>query len=161
GRGDEYIAGSTAHTYRYEGGGAAVLGGIQPQPIPFEPDGTLDLDKVRQVLKPADPHFARSRLLCLEHTQRGKPSGPESFRRARFFCDEVGLSLHLDGARLFNAVVATGGNAAEIAHCCDSVSVCLSKGLGAPAGSVLVGDEALIDEARRWRKVVGGGMRQA
>lgn len=161
GRGDEYIAGSTAHTYRFEGGGAAALGGIQPQPVPFEPDGTLDLEKVRDVLKPVDPHFARSRLLCLENTQGGRPTGPAYFARARAFCDEVGLSLHLDGARLFNAAVATGAAAAEIARHCDSVSVCLSKGLGAPAGSVLVGSKAFIEEARRWRKVVGGGMRQA
>src|SRR5690606_6962838 len=103
GRGDEYIAGSTAHTYRYEGGGAAALGGIQPQPVPFEPDGTLDLEKVRQVLKPPDPHFARSRLLCLENTQGGRATGLAYFEQARRFCDAERLALHLDGARLFNA----------------------------------------------------------
>jgi threonine aldolase len=161
GRGDEYIVGGTAHTYQYEGGGAAALGGIQPQPLPFEPDGTLNLDRVRELVKPLDPHFARSRLLCLENTQGGRPTGPEYFSRARALCDEMNLSLHLDGARLFNAAVATGCRAADIAGQCDSVSVCLSKGLGAPVGSVLVADRAFIDAARRWRKMVGGGMRQA
>jgi threonine aldolase len=161
GRGDEYIVGATAHTYQFEGGGAAALGGIQPQPLPFEADGTLDLDQVRALVKPIDPHFARSRLLCLENTQAGRPTGPAYFARARSLCDEAGLSLHLDGARLFNAAVATGSRAADIAGQCDSVSVCLSKGLGAPVGSVLVADEDFIHAARRWRKVVGGGMRQA
>jgi threonine aldolase len=161
GRGDEYIVGATAHTYQYEGGGAAALGGIQPQPLPFERDGTVNLDRVRELVKPLDPHFARSRLLCLENTQGGRPSGPEYFSRARALCDEMSLSLHLDGARLFNAAVATSCRAADIAGQCDSVSVCLSKGLGAPVGSVLVADQAFIGAARRWRKMVGGGMRQA
>ena len=161
GRGDEYIVGATAHTYQYEGGGAAALGGIQPQPIPFEADGTLDLDRVRAVVKPLDYHFARSRLLCLENTQAGRAAGADYFRRARARCAELKLCLHLDGARLFNAAVATGSRAADMAACCDSVSVCLSKGLGAPVGSVLVGGKDFIVRARRWRKVVGGGMRQA
>lgn len=161
GRGDEYIVGANAHTYRYEGGGAAVLGGIQPQPLPFEPDGTLDLAAVRGLIKPDDFHFARTRLLCLENTQAGRPTGPAYFAQARAFCDETGLALHLDGARLFNAAVAVGCDAADIARRCDSISICLSKGLGAPVGSVLVGSAPFIREARRWRKVVGGGMRQA
>ncbi|MEQ8483693.1 MAG: low-specificity L-threonine aldolase [Pseudomonadales bacterium] len=161
GRGDEYIVGATAHTYRYEAGGAAALGGIQPQPVPFADDGTLDLDAVRAVIKPDDVHFARSRLLSLENTQAGRASGPAYFARARALCDETGLALHLDGARLFNAAVATGCAAADIGRHCHSVSVCLSKGLGAPVGSVLVGSRPFITEARRWRKMVGGGMRQA
>lgn len=161
GRGDEFIAGSTAHCYMYEGGGAAALGGIQPQTLPFEPDGTLDLQAVRAGVKPVDPHFARTRLLCLENTQAGRAAGPGYSDSARALCDELGLSLHLDGARLFNAAIATGSRAADIAAPFDSVSVCLSKGLGAPVGSVLLGNRDFIDAARRWRKVVGGGMRQA
>ena len=161
GRGDEYIAGQEAHTYRFEGGGAAALGGIQPQPLPFRNDGTLDLAEVATVIKPDDYHFARTRLLCLENTQGGKPIGPAYFVRVRAFADQHGLAVHLDGARLFNAAVALGVDAHDIARRCDSVSVCLSKGLGAPVGSVLCGDKGFIAEARRWRKVLGGGMRQA
>jgi threonine aldolase len=161
GRGDEYIVGGRAHTFWYEGGGAAALGGIQPQTLPFEADGTLDLDAAAALVKPDDPHFARSRLLCLENTQAGRPIGPDYFVAARALCDRMGLRLHLDGARLFNAAVALGSQAADIARQCDSVSLCLSKGLGAPVGSVLVGSRAFIAAARRWRKMVGGGMRQA
>lgn len=160
-RGDEYIAGHSAHTYRFEGGGAAALGAIQPQPIPFEPDGTLDLDAVGAAVKPDDYHFARTRLLCLENTQSGKPLPMDYFPRARAFCDARGLSLHLDGARLFNAAVACGVEAVDIARHVDSVAFCLSKGLGAPAGSLLAGDADFVRSARRWRKVLGGGMRQA
>ncbi len=160
-RGDEYIVGQTAHTYRYEGGGGAVLGGIQPQPLPVQADGTLDLRDVEEAIKPIDPHFARTRLLCIENTQNGQPIGPEYFGEARRLVDRYELHLHLDGARLFNAAVALGVDAQDIAQHCDSVSICLSKGLGAPMGSVLVGNAEFIDGARRWRKVVGGGMRQA
>lgn len=160
-RGDEYIAGATAHTYQFEGGGGAAFGGIQPQTLPFEGDGTLDLEQVAALVKPADVHFARTRLLCLENTQAGKPTGPDYFAAARAVCDAAGINLHLDGARLFNAAAATDCEAADIACHCDSISVCLSKGLGAPAGSVLAGGQAFISEARRWRKMVGGGLRQA
>ena len=160
-RGDEYVAGATAHTYRFEGGGAAALGGIQPQTLPFEPDGTLDLESVEALIKPDNVHFARTRLLCLENTQDGKATGSGYFQRARELVDRHHLGLHLDGARYFNAAVATGEPSSAIAAPCDTVSVCLSKGLGAPVGSVLVGPEDFIHEARRWRKVVGGGMRQA
>ena len=160
-RGDEYIAGATAHTYQFEGGGGAAFGGIQPQPVPFEADGTLDLKRVAALVKPDDVHFANTRLLCLENTQSGKPTGPAYFADAREVCDSAGISLHLDGARLFNAAVATGCAAADIARYCHSVSICLSKGLGAPAGSMLVASKSFIDQARRWRKMVGGGMRQA
>ena len=160
-RGDEYIAGATAHTYRFEGGGAAALGGIQPQPMPFESDGTLDLGTVASLVKPDDVHFPVTRLLCLENTQDGKASGPDYFIAARDLCDDIGLSLHLDGARIFNAALATDCDVRAIAEPCHSVSVCLSKGLGAPVGSVLLGSEDFIKQARRWRKVVGGGMRQS
>ncbi len=160
-RGDEYIVGSIAHAYRAEGGGAAALGGIVPQPVPFQPDGTLDLQEVARLVKPRDVHFAVTRLLCLENTQDGKATGPAYFEAARRLCDAHGLSLHLDGARLFNAAIAVGCEPRAIAASCDSVSVCLSKGLGAPVGSVLLGSEDFIARARRWRKMVGGGMRQS
>ena len=160
-RGDEYIVGQQAHTYKYEGGGAAILGSIQPQPLEFEPDGTLDLQRVANAIKPDDFHFARSRLLCLENTVAGKVLPLAYLAEARRFTTEHGLQLHLDGARLFNAAVKLGVNAREISQYFDSVSVCLSKGLGAPVGSVLCGSQSLIKKARRWRKVVGGGMRQA
>jgi threonine aldolase len=160
-RGDEYVVGMDAHTYKYEGGGAAVFGSIQPQPIVQADDGTLPLDVVEQAIKPRDPHFARTRLLCLENTWHGRALPHAYLRDARALCDRHGIALHLDGARLYNAAVADGVAPREIARHFDSVSVCLSKGLGAPVGSVLLGTRALIDEARRWRKVAGGGMRQA
>ncbi len=160
-RGDEYIVGMEAHTYKFEGGGAAVLGSIQPQPIPNAPDGTVPLDAVERAIKPIDPHFARTKLLCLENTWHGRPLPMDYLRDARALCDRRGLGLHLDGARLFNAAVALGLPARDIAQFFDSVSVCFSKGLGAPVGSVLVGRKVLIDDARRWRKVCGGGWRQA
>ncbi len=159
-RGDEYIVGQAAHTYRYEGGGAAVLGSIQPQPIEFEPDCTLNLDKVRANLKPDDCHFARSRLLCLENTCSGVVVPLDYHVRAANFCAENGLALHLDGARLFNATQKQGVDLEEITRHYHSVSLCISKGLGAPAGSLLVGSRALIDEAHKWRKMLGGGLRQ-
>ncbi|MDI9238245.1 low-specificity L-threonine aldolase [Lysobacter sp. LF1] len=160
-RGDEYIVGMDAHTYKYEGGGAAVLGSIQPQPIVHAPDGTLPLDAVERAIKPIDPHFARTRLLCLENTWHGRALPLDYLAQARELCDRRGLSLHLDGARMFNAAVALRVAPREITQHFDSVSVCLSKGLGAPVGSVLLGTRALIETATRWRKVVGGGMRQA
>ncbi len=160
-RGDEYIVGADAHTYRWEGGGAAVLGSIQPQPIAQDADGTLPLDKVAAAIKPIDPHFPRSKLLALENTWWGRALPLDYLAAARALTRERKLALHLDGARLFNAAVACGVPAREITRHFDSVSVCLSKGLGAPVGSVLVGSAALIDKARRWRKVAGGGWRQA
>jgi len=161
GRGDEYIAGQTAHCYRFEGGGAAVLGSVQPQPIDFEPDGTLDLAKVSRAVKPDDPHFPRTRLLCLENTHAGKVLPLDYLAAAGRFCRERGLSLHLDGARLFNAAVKLGVPARAIAGECHTVSFCLSKGLGAPVGSLLCGSRDFVATARRWRKALGGGMRQA
>lgn len=160
-RGDEYLVGADAHTYKFEGGGAAVLGSIQPQPIPHDVDGSLPLDRLAAAVKPVDPHFARTKLLALENTWHGRVLPQDYLRAAHDFARERGLALHLDGARLFNAAVAGGMPAREIARHFDSVSVCLSKGLGAPVGSVLVGAAALIDRARRWRKVTGGGWRQA
>ncbi|GGA23066.1 low-specificity L-threonine aldolase [Dyella nitratireducens] len=160
-RGDEYIVGADAHTYKFEGGGAAVLGSIQPQPIPHDVDGTLPLDKVTAAIKPIDPHFARTRLLALENTWHGRVIPQDYLHAARDFTRERGLALHLDGARLYNAAVAGGVSPRNIAQHFDSVSVCLSKGLGAPVGSVLVGSAVLVEKARRWRKVAGGGWRQA
>ena len=161
-RGDEYLVGMDAHTYKYEGGGAAVLGSIQPQPIVNAPDGTLPLEAVAAAIKPAgDPHFARTRLLALENTWHGRVLPLPYLAQARDLAKAHGLGYHLDGARLYNAAVACGVPAREITRHFDSVSVCLSKGLGAPVGSVLAGSRALVDKARRWRKVLGGGWRQA
>jgi threonine aldolase len=160
-RGDEYIVGMDAHTYKYEGGGAAVLGSIQPQPLVHADDGTLPLDAVERAIKPIDPHFARTRLLCLENTWHGRALPLDYLAQARALCDRRGLALHLDGARMFNAAVALGVAPRDVTAHFDSVSVCLSKGLGAPVGSVLLGTRELIETAKRWRKVVGGGMRQA
>ncbi len=160
-RGDEYIVGQRAHTYRFEGGGAAVLGSIQPQAIDFQEDGTLDLGEVARNIKPDDFHFARTRLLCLENTQEGKVLPLDYLERASALARDHGLSIHLDGARVFNAAVKLRVPVREITRHFDTISFCLSKGLGAPVGSVLCGTWEIIDKARRWRKVLGGGMRQA
>ena len=161
GRGDEYIVGQQAHTYKYEGGGAAVLGSIQPQPIDGEADGSLDLVKVEAAIKQDDFHFARTRLLALENTMQGKVLPLSYLEAARELCTRRGLALHLDGARLYNAAIKLGVPARDITQYFDSVSVCLSKGLGAPVGSVLCGSHEVVGRARRLRKMVGGGMRQA
>jgi threonine aldolase len=160
-RGDEYIVGQAAHTYKYEGGGAAVLGSIQPQPIENAPDGSLPLERIIAAIKPVDDHFARSRLLALENTIGGKVLLEEYVQAATKLARERGLATHLDGARVFNAAVASGKPVGELTAPFDSISICCSKGLGAPVGSVLVGSRSLIEVARRWRKVLGGGMRQA
>jgi threonine aldolase len=168
-RGDEYIVGQMAHTYRWEGGGAAVLGSVQPQPLEHQPDGTLALKDIEAAIKPDDSHFARSRLLALENTIGGKPLPMAYLADATALVRRRGLATHLDGARLFNAAVAIaqarGGDpraiAREMAGHFDSVSVCFSKGLGAPVGSALVGSREFIRGAHRWRKMLGGGMRQA
>ncbi len=160
GRGDEYIVGQLAHTYRYEGGGAAVLGSIQPQPLPNQPDGTIKLDDIAGAIKPDDPHFARTRLLALENTWSGQVLPASYVAEACALAHSRGLATHLDGARLFNAAVASGRPAAELARDFDSVSICFSKGLGAPVGSMLVGSHELIQRALRVRKMVGGGLRQ-
>ena len=160
GRGDEYIVGQLAHTYRYEGGGGAVLGGIQPQPVPQQPDGTLALADIEAAIKPDDAHFARSRLLTLENTWNGQVLPADYLAQAVTLARRHGLATHLDGARLFNAAVASGVPAGQIASRFDSVSVCFSKGLGAPAGSALCGSRDFIQRAHRMRKLTGGGMRQ-
>jgi threonine aldolase len=160
-RGDEYIVGQDAHTYKYEGGGAAVLGSIQPQPLVMAADGTIPLESIAAAIKPRDFHFAVTRLLSLENTMGGQALPLAYIAAAAALARVHGLALHLDGARLFNAVVKQGVEVKEIAAPFDSVSICLSKGLGAPVGSVLCGSRELIDSARRWRKMLGGGMRQA
>ncbi len=160
-RGDEYIVGQQAHTYKYEGGGAAVLGGIQPQPLDFSEFGGFDLRQVEDVIKPLNDHFARTRLLCLENTMQGKVLPIQYLIDANRLASARDLTLHLDGARVFNAAVALRVDLNAITKHFTTVSVCLSKGLGAPAGSVLLGSMEFIREARRWRKVTGGGMRQS
>jgi len=162
-RGDEYLVGQSAHTYRYEAGGAAVLGGIQPQPIEMGPDGAIALADIERYIKPKPNmnHFANSKLLCLENTKDGAILSADYIRDAQQLGRDHGLSLHLDGARLWNAAIGSSVAPADIAAGFDTVSVCLSKGLGAPVGSVLVGRADLVVEARRWRKMLGGGMRQA
>ena len=162
GRGDAFIAGQNAHCYAFEGGNAAVLGSIQPQPIAHESDGTMRLDKVEALIHDdSDLHYAPTRLLALENTFGGKVLPLEYMRAAGELARKHGLGFHLDGARAFNACVKLGVDIAEFTAPFDTVSICLSKGLGAPVGSVLVGPKALIDKANRNRKMLGGGMRQA
>jgi len=160
-RGEEYIVGQEAHTYRYEAGGAAVLGSVQPQPLNNAADGTIPLQDIEAAIKPDDSHFARTRLLALENTIGGKVLPAGYCAAARELADAHHLAMHLDGARLWNAAVKQGVSPRAIAQDFDSVSVCLSKGLGAPVGSVLCGGRDYIKAARRWRKMLGGGMRQA
>ncbi|MCL4104074.1 UNVERIFIED_CONTAM: hypothetical protein GTU68_034936 [Idotea baltica] len=160
-RGHEYIVGSTAHTYMYEGGGAAVLGGIQPCTIPFNRRGEVPLNHIAAAIKPDDNHFAVTRLLCLENTQGGKVLSLDYLDDWSQFAIARGLKRHLDGARVFNAAVSQRVAVRDICQHFDTVSICLSKGLGCPVGSVLVGDAETILAARRWRKMLGGGLRQA
>ena len=159
-RGDEYLVGQMAHTYRWEGGGAAVLGSIQPQPLPNQADGSIALADIASNIKPDDAHFARSRLLALENTHGGKVVPQSYMLAATALAHSKGLATHLDGARLFNAAVAQGVPAKTLCEGFDSVSICFSKGLGAPMGSALCGSAALIKRAHRWRKMLGGGLRQ-
>jgi threonine aldolase len=161
GRGDEYLVGQEAHTYKYEGGGAAVLGSIQPQPLDNEPDGAISIQRIANAIKPDDIHFPRTRLLALENTIGGRVLPPAYLKEVTEFAHARSLRTHLDGARLFNAIVKLKIEASASVAGFDSVSVCLSKGLGAPAGSVLLGSRDFIEQARRWRKALGGGMRQA
>ncbi len=160
-RGDEYLVGQLAHCYRYEGGGAAVLGAIQPQPLAQQADGSIALDAIAAAIKPDDPHCARTRLLCLENTWNGNVLPLDYLQAATALAHQRGLATHLDGARLYNAAVATGVPAATIARGFDSVSVCFSKGLGAPVGSALCGSREFIARALRLRKMCGGALRQA
>ena len=168
GRGDEYIVGQLAHTYRYEGGGAAVLGSVQPQPLAQDAVGRMSLTDIAAAIKPDDPHFAQTRLLCLENTWNGHVMPDDYLREATELARARGLSTHLDGARVFNAAMASaapGQSTFErlraMADHFDSLSVCFSKGLGAPVGSALCGSHELIGRARRIRKMAGGGLRQA
>jgi threonine aldolase len=161
GRGDEYLVGQDAHTYRFEAGGGAVLGSIQPQPINNRPDGTMDLAEVEAAIKPDDPHFARTRLLALENTIGGKAVGRSYFDAALDIVSRRKLTSHLDGARIFNACTKEKIEPKAMCAGFDSVSVCLSKGLGAPAGTVLLGNQDFINKAKRARKILGGVMRQA
>jgi threonine aldolase len=160
-RGEEVILGMEAHSYRYEAGGAAVLGSIQPQAIANRPDGTLDLAEVEAAIKPDDPHFARTRLLALENTISGRVLGKEYLRDAVQLARKRNLATHLDGARICNAAAALKTNVKDLCAGFDSVSACLSKGLGAPAGTVLLSDREVIRKAKRARKILGGAMRQA
>jgi threonine aldolase len=168
-RGDEYIVGQMQHCYRWEGGGAAVFGSVQPQPINHQPDGSLAIGDIEAAIKPDDPHFARTRLLALENTLGGKLLPFSYLQQATALAKRKGLATHLDGARLFNAAVAQAGatgsdarsEARRIASLFDSVSVCFSKGLGAPVGSALCGSRDFVARARRIRKMAGGAMRQS
>ena len=161
GRGDEFIAGQKAHLYVNEAGGAAVLGSIQPQPIAHQADGTLDLGDIEAAIKPDDSHYARTRLIALENTFGGKVLPVDYMAQVAGIARRHDLGLHLDGARAFNACVALGMDIKIFTAPFDTVSICLSKGLGAPVGSVLIGRQDLIDTARRHRKMLGGGMRQS
>ena len=161
GRGDEYLVGQIAHTYKYEQGGAAVLGSIQPQPLENEADGSISIARIAAAIKPDDVHFARTRLLALENTMGGRVLSRPYLREVTAFVHARGLAAHLDGARLYNAIVHSGIDERAAMEGFDSASVCLSKGLGAPAGSLLLGRRDLISAAHRWRKALGGGMRQA
>ena len=167
-RGDEYIVGQLAHTYRYEGGGAAVLGSVQPQPLAQDAQGRMAMADIANAVKPDDAHFARTRLLCLENTWNGYVMPQDYLESAAALARAQGLAVHLDGARVFNAAVANAGAGGDavaalrrITAVFDSVSVCFSKGLGAPMGSALCGSKDLIARAHRIRKMTGGGLRQA
>src|SRR5471032_1428210 len=160
-RGEEYIVGQKAHNYMYEAGGAVVLGSIQPQPLDMEADGSISLDKVAAAIKPDDIHFARTRLLSLENTHSGKVLPLDYLQQAYAFTREKGLALHIDGARIMNAAVALNVPLSDITQYCDTLTICLSKGLGTPVGSLLCGSKEYIQRANRWRKMTGGGMRQA
>jgi threonine aldolase len=160
-RGDEAIVGSEAHSYRYEAGGLSVLGSIHPQVVPNRPDGSLDLAEVEAAIKPDDPHFPRTRLLALENTITGRVLSRSYLEKAVQLGKRRGIATHLDGARIFNAVVHEKTTAKALCAGFDSVSSCLSKGLGAPAGTILLGNSEFIHQARRARKILGGGMRQA
>jgi threonine aldolase len=163
-RGDEVILGDLAHTFLYEAGGMAALGGLHPRVLPNQPDGTLRLDQIAAAVRPDDSHFPHSRLIALENTHNrcgGVAIPPDYFAAVREVADQHGLGIHLDGARIFNAAVALGVDPREMTQHVDSVTFCLSKGLSAPVGSVLCGEADFVYHAHRARKMLGGGMRQA
>lgn len=161
GRGEEVILGMEAHSYRYEAGGVSVLASVQPQAIPNRADGSLDLAEVEAAIKPDDPHFARTRLLALENTITGRVLSRDYLAKAVDLAKRKNLSIHLDGARIFNAATQLAMKVKDLCAGFDSVSSCLSKGLGAPAGTVLLGNKPFIEKAKRARKILGGGMRQS
>src|SRR5687768_11061335 len=158
-RGEEVLVGQEAHTYRYEAGGMAVLGSIQPQPIQNRADGSLDLADIEAAIKPDDSHFAITKMLALENTIGGKVLSRQYMADAIALARRRKLATHLDGARIFNAAAKLGMPVKELCAGFDTVSVCLSKGLGTPAGTVLVGRAELIERAKRVRKMLGGTMR--
>ncbi len=164
-RGDEVIEGDQAHTFRYEAGGMAALGGVHPHTLPNQPDGTLKLEDIREAVRqPGDPHMPITRLISIENTHNrcgGVSLSAEYTRQVGALARQMGLLLHLDGARIFNAAVDQGVSVAELAEPADSITFCLSKGLAAPVGSVLCGSRQFIQQATRIRKQLGGGMRQA
>lgn len=163
-RGEEVILGDQSHTFLYEGGGISALGGVHPHTVSNQPDGTLRLEDIEAAIRPDNVHFPRTRLICLENTHNrcyGTPLRPEYMEAVGELARRHGLAIHLDGARIFNAATALGVDVKELTRCADSITFCLSKGLAAPVGSVLCGSKAFIGEARRTRKVLGGGMRQA
>lgn len=164
GRGDEVLLGDRSHTFVYEQGGSAALGGVHPRTLPNEPDGTLDLGHIEAAIRPDNIHFPRTRLIVIENTHNrcsGSPLTPQYMRGVAEIARRHDLKVHVDGARIFNAAVALGVDASDLVSEADSVMCCLSKGLAAPVGSLVCGGRAFIREARRARKVVGGGMRQA
>jgi threonine aldolase len=160
-RGEEFLSGERYHSMKDEAGGAAVLGSVVPQALPVADDGSISEDAIRAAIKPDDIHMPISRLLCLENTVSGRVQSKRALDNLISVAHEHGLKTHLDGARLMNAVISSGVSASDYADGFDSVSLCISKGLGAPVGSVLVGDEDFIKTGRRLRKMLGGGMRQA
>jgi len=163
-RGHEAIMGNLSHTFLFEAGGSAALGGIHPRTLPNQPDGTLWLEDIEAAIRPENPHHPRTRLVCLENTHNrcgGAVLTPEYTDSVGELAHRHGLAVHLDGARVFNAAVALGVEVRDLTRSVDSVQFCLSKGLSAPVGSMLCGTRAFIAEARRWRKMLGGGMRQA
>jgi threonine aldolase len=164
GRGDEVILGNQCHTFFYEAGGIAALGGVHPFPLTNQPDGTINLDEIRSSIRSDNVHFPRTKLICIENTHNrcfGSPLHPEYMADVFQIAKDNHLAVHLDGARIFNAAVALGVDVKKFTQYTDSISFCLSKGLSAPVGSVICGSADFINRARRIRKMVGGGMRQA
>ena len=164
GRGAEVILGNRAHTYKYEKGGISAYGGIHSTQIPNQDDGTMQLEDIRDAIRGIDDHFPVTKLICLENTHNvcsGAPLSVAYTKEVANLARAHNIKLHIDGARIFNAAVAQGVEVQELVEDADSMSFCLSKGLGAPVGSVICGSKDFIDQARGIRKGLGGGMRQA